>query len=83
MTELRLKSTQQDLVVPEAALLYDIHGDAWVYEDLGGNAYARRRVQVARHAGEWAVIARGINQGAKVVTAGAAELFGTEFGAGH
>jgi RND family efflux transporter MFP subunit len=83
MMELPLKSTQQGLVAPEAALLYDIHGDAWVYEDLGGNAYARRRVQVARHVGEWAVIARGINQGAKVVTAGAAELFGTEFGAGH
>jgi hypothetical protein len=54
-----------------------------VYEDLGSNAYARRRVQIARHAGDRAVIARGINEGAKVVTAGAAELFGTEFGAGH
>ena len=48
-SEIPLKSTVQGLVVPEAALLYDIHGDAWVYEDLGGNAYARRRVQVARH----------------------------------
>ena len=83
MIELALKTTQEGLVVPEASLLYDIHGDAWVYEDLGGNAYARRRVQVARHAGDRAVIARGITPGAKVVTAGAAELFGTEFGAGH
>ena len=48
-----------------------------------GNAYARRRVQIARHAGDRAVIARGLAEGAKVVTAGAAELFGTEFGAGH
>ena len=38
-------------------MLYDIHGDAWVYEDLGGNAYARRRVEVARHVGDRAVIA--------------------------
>lgn len=83
MIELALRTTQEGLVVPEASLLYDIHGDAWVYEDLGGNAYARRRVQVARHAGDRAVIARGIAPGAKVVTAGAAELFGTEFGAGH
>jgi membrane fusion protein, heavy metal efflux system len=83
MAELPLKSTDQGLVVPEASILYDIHGDAWVYEDLGGNAYARRRVLIARHAGDRAVIARGISQGAKVVTAGAAELFGTEFGAGH
>jgi RND family efflux transporter MFP subunit len=83
MVEVPLTSTQQGLVVPGAAVLYDIHGDTWVYEDLGGNAYARRRVQIARHAGDRAVIARGINEGAKVVTDGAAELFGTEFGAGH
>ena len=83
MAEIPLKTTVQGLVVPEAALLYDIHGDAWVYEDLGGNAYARRRVQVARHSGDRAVIARGLTAGQKVVTAGAAELFGTEFGAGH
>ena len=83
MAELPLKTTRQGLVVPAASLLYDIHGDAWVYEDLGGNAYARRRVQVARHSGDRAVIARGLTAGVKVVTAGAAELFGTEFGAGH
>jgi len=83
MVELPLKSTQRGLVVPEAAVLYDTHGGAWVYQDMGGNAYARKRVQIARHAGGRAVIARGITEGVKVVTAGAAELFGTEFGAGH
>jgi RND family efflux transporter MFP subunit len=83
MVEVPLKTTEQGLVVPEASVLYDIHGDAWVYEDLGGQAYARRRVQIARHAGDRAIVARGIAEGAKVVTAGAAELFGTEFGAGH
>ena len=83
MVEVPLKGTERGLVVPEASVLYDIHGDAWVYEDLGSNAYARRRVQIARHVGDRAVIARGIAENAKVVTAGAAELFGTEFGAGH
>lgn len=83
MVEVPLEGTERGLVVPAAAVLYDIHGDAWVYEDLGGNAYARRRVEIARHAGDRAVVARGITEGAKVVTAGAAELFGTEFGAGH
>ncbi len=83
MVELPLKRAEQGLLVPEASVLYDIHGDAWVYEDLGGNAYARKRVQIDRHAGGFAVVARGIEPGAKVVTAGAAELFGTEFGAGH
>ena len=44
MIELPLRSSIQGLVVPEASVLYDIHGDAWVSEDLGENAYARRRV---------------------------------------
>jgi membrane fusion protein, heavy metal efflux system len=83
MTELPLKTQERGLVIPHASVLYDIHGDAWVYEDLGGNAYARRRVQIARHAGDRAVIARGLDEGDKVVTVGTAELFGTEFGAGH
>lgn len=83
LVELPLKATEKGLVVPEAAVLYDIHGASWVYEDLGGNAYARRRIQIARHAGDRAVVSRGIGEGANVVTAGAAELFGTEFGAGH
>ena len=63
MVEVPLKGTEQGLVVPEASVLYDIHGDTWVYEDLGGNAYARRRVQIARHAGDRAVIARGHHRG--------------------
>jgi cobalt-zinc-cadmium efflux system membrane fusion protein len=83
LVELPLTSTEQGLVVPDNAVLYDIHGATWVYEDLGGNAYTRRRIEVARHAGDRAVISRGLKEGAKVVTAGAAELFGTEFGAGH
>ena len=83
LVELPLTTTEKGLVVPEAAILYDIHGDTWVYQDLGGHAYVRRRIEVARHAGDRAVVSRGLSEGAKVVTAGAAELFGTEFGAGH
>lgn len=83
MVELPLTSTEQGLVVPDTAVLYDIHGATWVYEDLGGNVYTRRRIEVARDAGDRAVVRRGLKEGVKVVTAGAAELFGTEFGAGH
>jgi RND family efflux transporter MFP subunit len=83
LVELPLKSAARGLVVPEAAVLYDIHGATWVYEDLGGNTYARRRIEIARHAGDRAVVNRGVTEGVKVVTTGAAELFGTEFGAGH
>jgi membrane fusion protein, heavy metal efflux system len=83
LVELPLTSTEQGLVVPDTAVLYDIHGATWVYEDVGGNSYTRRRIEIARHAGDRAVVRRGLAEGVKVVTAGAAELFGTEFGAGH
>jgi RND family efflux transporter MFP subunit len=81
--QLPLTSTERGLVVPDRAVLYDISGGTWVYEDRGNGTYARRRVEIARHAGSFAVVARGIEPGTRVVTAGAAELFGTEFGAGH
>jgi RND family efflux transporter MFP subunit len=83
LVEIPLTSMEKGLVVPDKAVLYDIHGATWVYEDLGGNSYARRRIEVARHVGERAIVSRGLSEGMKVVTSGAAELFGTEFGAGH
>ena len=83
LVEVPLTTMETGLVVPEASVLYDMHGTAWVYEDLGGHAYARRRIEIARHVGDRAVVGRGLREGMKVVTAGAAELFGTEFGAGH
>jgi multidrug efflux pump subunit AcrA (membrane-fusion protein) len=68
--------------VPDSAMLYDLHGSTWVYVDQGNNTYVRRRVDVARHVAGKIVIARGLAQGTRVVTRGAAELFGTEFGTG-
>jgi membrane fusion protein, heavy metal efflux system len=77
---LPLKGEDQSLVVPRAALLRDIHGDTWVYENTSPHTFARRRVSVDRVVGDLAAIATGPKPGAKIVTDGAAELFGTEFG---
>ena len=77
---LPMKGESTSLVAPRAALLRDIYGGVWVYEKIGDHAFARRRVQVDRVIGEIAVLATGPAVGAKVVTDGAAEIFGTEFG---
>jgi membrane fusion protein, heavy metal efflux system len=75
------------LVAPEKAVLYDIYGGTWVYTHSTEHQYLRRRV-VIRHTfddpskGRLAVLVSGPEVGTKVVTDGAAELFGTEFGAG-
>ena len=75
-------ATAESLVAPHAAVLHDFHGGAWVYEQTAPQTYVRRRVSVARVVGADAVLASGLRAGTKVVTSGAAELFGTEFGAG-
>jgi hypothetical protein len=80
--ELPLNGEDQSLVVPAAAILHDVHGNAWVYEKIGEHAFTRRRVELRRITEGDAVLQRGPAVGAKIVTDGAAELFGTEFGAG-
>ncbi len=78
-----LHSRAQSLVVPFKAVLYDIHGGAWVYEQTAEHVYVRRRVSVEYVDGDSAILVSGPEPGSKVVTDGAVELFGTEFGVGH
>ncbi|OYW73825.1 MAG: hypothetical protein B7Z37_20020 [Verrucomicrobia bacterium 12-59-8] len=73
------ESQEEHLVIPFNAVLYDIHGGQWVYEQTTEHSYTRRRIQVARIAGGDAVLASGPALGSKIVTDGATELFGTEF----
>jgi RND family efflux transporter MFP subunit len=72
----------ESLVVPRSAILYDFSGGAWVYEMTAPQTFVRRRIEIRDVVGEVAALIRGPAVGAKIVTAGAAELFGTEFGAG-
>jgi membrane fusion protein, heavy metal efflux system len=80
--QMPIVSSDKGLVVPDAAVLYDMHGTTWVYEDQGGGKYLRRRVEVARQTAGRALISRGLAEGTRVVTTGAAEIFGTEFATG-
>jgi hypothetical protein len=71
------------LVVPYSAVLYDAKGDTWVYANPAPLAYVRERVTVDYIQGDQAVLSDGPPKGTRVVTVGAAELYGTEFGVGH
>jgi hypothetical protein len=79
---LPLRGAADALVVPWSALLYDAEGGSWVYERVAPNTYARRRVQIESVAGAEAAISGAALEGKEIVSAGAAELFGAEFGAG-
>ena len=76
------RAGQEANIVPVSALLHDINGGTWVYEKTGDHMFARRRVEIAHTVGDVAVLARGPQVGAMVVTVGAAELYGIEFGGG-
>jgi membrane fusion protein, heavy metal efflux system len=70
------------LVVPSTSVVYDVSGGSWVYERTDSVTFLRRRVEVARVLDGRAVLAHGPRAGVQVVTEGAVELFGTEFGPG-
>ena len=76
------RETETGLVVPKAALLHDAYGGTWVYVAGQPHVYARQKVVVADITGALAILSQGPAEGARVVTDGAAELFGVEFGAG-
>jgi len=69
------------LTTPAAAILRDIYGGEWVYVRTADRTFERRRIEVAGLQGASALVSRGLSSGDDVVTDGAAELFGVEFGA--
>ena len=78
--EVSLSQAQDEsCVIPFKAVLHDIHGGQWIYLQIKEHAYARRRIEVVRVVGSDAVLYGDLPEGAKVVTDGSAELFGTEF----
>jgi hypothetical protein len=65
-------------VIPYAAVLYDPHGNTWIYTNPEPLIFVRHRIDVEFIEGDRAVLREGPAIGTTVVTAGAAELFGVE-----
>lgn len=80
---LALGQVQHGLAVPAAAILRDIYGGEWVYAQTAPGTYVRQRVEIASTGVDGAIVARGLRPGMEIVTTGAMELFGTEFGVAH
>jgi len=79
---LELRSADDARAIAYSAVVYDMHGNSWVYQQLEPGAFARRRVDVAFVRDGVASVRTGLAEGAQVVVEGAAELFGAEFGVG-
>src|SRR5262249_22658721 len=78
--QVKLQDKPEQAVVPWSAVMHDIHGGTWLYENTAANTYVRRRIQVRYVVDDQAALENAPPAGAQVVTAGAVELFGTEFG---
>uniref|UniRef100_A0A7C3AS68 Uncharacterized protein n=1 Tax=Thermorudis sp. TaxID=1969470 RepID=A0A7C3AS68_9BACT len=74
---------EQRTVVPYAAVLYTEDGETWIYTNPEPPVFVRQSITVERIEGDQAILTDGPPVGTPVVTAGAAELFGIEFGVGH
>jgi hypothetical protein len=72
----------QRKVVPYSAVLYDLHGETWVYTNPEPLTFVRARISVDYIDGDLAVLSDGPPSGTAVVTVGASELYGTEFEGG-
>lgn len=71
------------MVIPYSAVIYDVHGTTWVYTNPEPLTFVREQVTVDYIDGDNAVLAKSLASGTRIVSVGAAELYGTEFGVGH
>jgi multidrug efflux pump subunit AcrA (membrane-fusion protein) len=77
---LPLNEEAESLTAPWSAVVIDIYGGTWLYEQTAELEFIRRRALVRYVADDTAVLSHGPPPGTPVVVAGAAELFGTETG---
>jgi hypothetical protein len=74
---------KQRKVIPYGALLYDSKGATYVYVSPQPLTYVREPVEVDYVGAGMVVLTAGPAAGTRVVSVGAAELYGTETGVGH
>ena len=74
---------EQRKVIPEGALIYDPHGEAFAYTSTGPLVFVRAPLEIDYIANGELILENGPPAGTEVVTVGAQELWGSETGVGH
>jgi hypothetical protein len=70
-------------VVPYSAVIYDLHGETWVYTNPESFTYVRETISIDFIDGDLAVLSKGPPSGTTIVTVGVPELYGTESDVGE
>ncbi|MFC3323231.1 hypothetical protein [Mesorhizobium cantuariense] len=76
------ESDRMAKVVPYSSVIYDEHGDSWLYSNPEPLVFVRQKVAVERVLGDIAVLSDGPARGTMVVSVGAVELMGVELKVG-
>jgi hypothetical protein len=74
--------TVVDPCVPTTAVIYDPTGQAWVYEATSTLTYVRAPITISKATSETTYLSAGPPPGTIIVTVGAPELLGVEYGVG-
>lgn len=74
------RSDGKRTVIPYAAVLYDPDGRTWTYTSPEQLVFVRKDINVDRIDGDAAILNAGPSPGTAVVTVGADELWGVEYG---
>jgi hypothetical protein len=69
--------------MPYAALIYDAEGNTYAYTAPEPLTFVRKEIEIDRVDGDSVELSAGPPAGTKVVTVGAAEVYGTEFEVAH
>ncbi len=78
-----IRQNGEGKIMPYAAVIYDAEGNAYAYTAPEPLTYVRQEVEIDRVDGDSVVLSAGPPAGTKVVTVGAAEVYGTEFEIAH
>lgn len=73
----------QALLIPYSAVVYDPDGQAWVFTNPQPLQFVRAPITIDQIQGDTAILSSGPAVDTLIVTVGAEELLGTEYGVGH
>lgn len=70
------------IVIPYSSVIYHFDGSAWTYSNPSPLTFLREAIEIDYIDDTQAVLTSGPPLGTNIVTVGAAELYGVEFGVG-
>jgi hypothetical protein len=68
------------MVIPYAAVIYDIEGNTWIYTNPAPLTFVRAPIEIDHIEGDQAFLSQALESDAPIVTVGVAEIYGAETG---